>query len=59
MTTKAQRAAQARYDEKRPPPIRGRLSATQRKWLLEQYPELGLFPAMKRGLIERCGMPEI
>lgn len=59
MTTTAQRAAQARYDEKRAAPVRGRLSDAQRQWLLEQYPDLGLFPAMKRALIERCGMPEI
>lgn len=56
MTSPAQRAAQSRYDAKRPSPISGRLSDAQRAWLIERaQPGETLF----RTLMRLAGVPEI
>lgn len=54
--SKAQRAAESRYDEKRAAPLTGRLSLKQAAWLDERRkPGEGRFPALKR----LSGMPKI
>lgn len=54
-TTKAQRAAQARYDAKRGSPIQGRLNPEQRAWLAARAAQ---GETLFRTLCRLAGLPE-